>query len=333
MIELNGNSLLVRVPEVHKDASCTIDFQRTLRIPDDNRSYPLPAGLGKFPMFHVDDFADKVPPSWNEHGGVFLPMYQSEALWINFSGLNDYPFAIKVAAGKINAVSGEPWEDGLNANPQDYVVVPDQPWLDGFSISKGLIRQFVAMPLGEGYTAEGQITGKEEHGGIQLAIYPMKAEVYAKLQSIAHPLMDALWCCDDAGEDVATAEMGLAPGGLMTQDIYEDEHGIDAWDTSAMSRCFVHIVNSRSFHSITGCRPPTAPPTAEQYKSSGIPWFDYWNDEATALGGSKTLAQLDSVAAMKIKKGRPVKEPVVSIDEGDVVHLRKNRSQVRDGSF
>ena len=80
-------------------------------------------------------------------------------------------------------------------------------------------------------------------------------------------------------------------------------------------------------------RPPSEPPTAQQYQAAGIPWFDYWNDEATALEGSKTLAELDSVAAMKIKKGKPVKEPTVSIDEGDVVHLRKNRNQVRDGKF
>ena len=51
-----------------------ISFQRTLRIPDDNRAYPLPPGLGQFPMKHVDDYAEKVPTKWLEHGGVFLPI-------------------------------------------------------------------------------------------------------------------------------------------------------------------------------------------------------------------------------------------------------------------
>ena len=109
MIELRQNELIVRAPDVHKRAECSIEFQRTLRIPDDNREYPLPAGLGPFPVFHVDDYSDNVPAPWIEHGGVFLPMYQSEAMWINFGGLSDYPFAIKIAAGKINAVSGEAW--------------------------------------------------------------------------------------------------------------------------------------------------------------------------------------------------------------------------------
>ena len=30
------------------------------------------------------------------------------------------------------------------------------------------------MPLGEGDTAEEQITGEVEHGGIQIMVYPMK---------------------------------------------------------------------------------------------------------------------------------------------------------------
>jgi hypothetical protein len=66
---------------------------------------------------------------------------------------------------------------------------------------------------------------------------------------------------------------------------------------------------------------------------AGMPWFDYWNDELTSLKGSKILAQLDSVAAKKIKDGKPVKEPIIEVDEGKVVRLGTRRTQVRDGSF
>lgn len=58
---------------------------------------------------------------------------------------------------------------------------PEQPWLDGFNVSEDFIRQFIAMPLGEGFTAEEQITGKAEHGGLQIIVYPMKHEVYVEL--------------------------------------------------------------------------------------------------------------------------------------------------------
>ena len=71
MIELRNDELVFRFPEVHADAELRVSFQRTLRIPDDNRSYPLPPGLGSFPMKHVDDYADGAPEAWRERGGVF----------------------------------------------------------------------------------------------------------------------------------------------------------------------------------------------------------------------------------------------------------------------
>ena len=191
MIELRNDRLVFSFPEVHPRARFAVGFQRTLRIPDDGREYPLPAGLGWFPLRHVDDHADTVPASWLARGGVILPMHQAEALWLSFDA--DYPMAVKVAAGKINAVSGKEWSTTLHgpknpppgyraraAHHQDYLVLPEQPWLDGFNVATGQIRQFVAMPLGGGHTAEEQITGRAEVGGIQLLAYPLKAELYTE---------------------------------------------------------------------------------------------------------------------------------------------------------
>src|SRR5262245_45320668 len=175
------NDSLVFASEVHPDARMRIVFQRTLRIPDNDRDYPLPPGLGAFPLRHVDDFAQRLPASWVKRGGVMLPMYQAEAMWLAFNA-NGYPFALKIAAGKINAVTGDRWSLGLNRDPQDYAVVPVQPWLDGYAIEKGVVRQFVAMPLGQGYTAEEQITGTAEWGGLQIVAYPMKKQRYEELQ-------------------------------------------------------------------------------------------------------------------------------------------------------
>jgi hypothetical protein len=43
MIELKNDAVEFCFPEVHPKAGCRIDFQRTLRITDDNRDYPLPS--------------------------------------------------------------------------------------------------------------------------------------------------------------------------------------------------------------------------------------------------------------------------------------------------
>src|SRR5512132_101448 len=108
-----------------------IGFHRTLRIPDDGRDYPLPPSLGHFPLHRVEDFAATVPTAWKQHGGVFLPMYQREALWLSFTAPDWRPMVLKVALGMVNALTGKPWSEGLADAEQDYLVCPPQPWLDG----------------------------------------------------------------------------------------------------------------------------------------------------------------------------------------------------------
>lgn len=325
MIELKQNLLTFRFPEVHKDAVCSINFQRTLRIPDDNREYPLPPGLGSFPLQHIDDFADRVPDTWRQHGGVFLPMYQAEAMWIDFSG--NYPMAIKVAAGKIDALTGEQWTNQISARPQNYLVIPDQPWLDGFSVGHGLIRQFVAMPLGAGFTAEEQLTGEAHHGGLQIVAYPIKAAVYEKLKR------EEVLRNYDSTANVMSApqEMGLAPGGLMRQEIYEDEYDFDSWDLTVRSRCYVHVLNSVQYFEVSGEEPPVPPPTALDYTSAGLPWFEYYGGDRRALTGAAKLAELDSVAAMQVKKGKGVLKDNEPVHPDKIVPL--NSDSVREGDF
>ncbi len=340
MIELKHDRLVFSFPEVHPSARLTIGFQRTLRIPDDDSDYPLPPGIGAFPLRHADDFAANIPSDWLQRGGVMLPMYQSEAMWIYFRPFKDperevsYPFAVKIATGKINAVSGSGWHKGLHRKPdQDYVVIPEQPWLDGYCVEKGIIRQFVAMPLGSGYSAEEQITGKAEYGGLQIQVYPMKRKVFEKrfpsqLYPEAHtlPMMVREACC------CYSAAMGLAPGGMMHQNIEEDPYGIRDWDRKATGRCFVHIANSLVWQSITGSEPPHPPPTANSYNAAGLPWFEWYNENTQPISGSKTLAKLKSVAQLGKKKRQAPLPENESVTPETIVALRKTmiRGQVRE---
>lgn len=342
MIELRNDRLVFSFADVHPEAQLTINFQRTLRIPDDGRTYPLPPGLGAFPLRHVDDFARRVPASWIEHGGIMLPMYQAEAMWLWFqaayvSRRHSYPFAIKVATGKINAVSGKGWSNGLHRNPQDYMVAPKQPWLDGYCVQKGMIRQFVAMPLGQGYTAEEQITGEAEHGGLQLIVYPMRREVFERrfpeVEEVVSNL-HAFALAEPGLKAKRSAAMGLAPGGRMKQKIYEDPFDLDDWDTEQSSRCFVHIANSEVWREIAGQNPPTKPPSAREYTKAGLPWFDYYDEQSTPLPGSPILSELESVDEKKRRRRDPI-DDAASCEPTRIVRLRAGLSkhQVREGSF
>ncbi len=297
MPTLEDDDLVFRFPQNCGRSTFRIAFQRTLRIPDSDREYPLPPGLGTFPLRHAEDFP-ALPDRMAARGGVVMPMWQAEALWINCShaGRDDLPVAVKIAAGKINAVTGEAWRPGLHRDPQDYVVAPDQPWLDGFASAPGQIRQFVAMPLGDGYTAEEQITGQAEWGGLQISVTPMKRAAWDRLRKAWWPGL---------GERVAylhdnfdRMSMGLGAGGLMRQRIEEDPHDLADWDQRATERVFVSLVHAAQWSALTGQQPPTAPPSAQAYAKAGLPWFQHYGCDRPALPGASPLRDLFSVAEL-----------------------------------
>jgi hypothetical protein len=300
-----------------------ITFERTLRIPDDGNTYPLPPGLGEFPIRKVEDYADRVPQSWRDKDGVFIPMYQREALWMSFH--SPQLMAVKVGVGKIDALSGRRWNERLTKRPQNYLVCPDQPWLDGINAGDGFIRQFVAMPLGMGYTVEGQITGQEEEGGIQIKAFksklpPRRYERFGGEQVMA---------CMAPGDS-----MGLGAGGKMKQDIYPDEYGIETWDTETSGRVFVHIANSMAWREITGEEPPPTPISPSLYTEYGFPWFDLYDEGKGDIAGSKTLGGVKTIKEIDKDKGFGTQQDdgTVDVPPGQVKTI-KDETLVHDGTW
>jgi hypothetical protein len=309
MPTLEDNKLVFRFPHIEEDARFSIDFQRTLRIPDTDKTYSLPPGLGSFPVRHAEDHAKKLPSNTVSRGGVILPIWQAEAMWLNFSNVGpewslDFPVAIKVAAGKINAVTGESWRTGLHRDPQDYMVSPEQPWLDGFAVEKGVIRQFVAMPLGDGYSVEEQLTGEAEWGGIQISVMPLKQTVWQarrreweeKQKGVRNDRV--FMSCQSISANACESSMGLAAGGRMRQVIGSDPFNIEDWDVSAADRVYVTLLHAKDWKKITGEAAPNEPPTAKEYSNAGMPWFDYYGKDQSALSGSAKLAGVSSLASM-----------------------------------
>ncbi|MCX6972369.1 MAG: hypothetical protein NTV93_19770 [Verrucomicrobia bacterium] len=131
----------------------------------------MPADFGRLPICRVEDYAEKVPEKWLSEGGFIIPLYQKEALFLEFEGKKWRPCAAKIAVGRVNAVTGDEYDEKIRTHKQDYVVIPDQKWLDGINSGDGRVGQFVAMPLGKGFTVEAQVTDEEIHGGFQLTIF------------------------------------------------------------------------------------------------------------------------------------------------------------------
>jgi len=331
MPTLENDHLVFRFPQIEKNASFSIDFQRTLRIPDTDKTYSLPPGFGRFPVRHTEDFEPRLPANTAERGGVILPMWQAEAMWLDFNnhgpewGL-DFPVAIKIAAGKINAVTGDPWKAGLSRNPQDYMVSPEQPWLDGFAIEKGVIRQFVAMPLGDGYTPEEQLTGEAEWGGIQISVIPLKLSVWKKKlaeweEERRAPRSRPFIMADSDAVMMCCPSMGLAAGGRMRQEIYTDTFELDDWDIESADRVFVSLVHAKDWKTITGEATLNEPPTAQEYSAAGLPWFDYYGKDQGASPGGKKLGSVKSVAQVFKEKTGATLPNSMDVKTGKAINI------------
>lgn len=106
-------------------------------------------------------------------------------MWINFTSVR--PFAIKIYAGGVNVISGDPQGHDISTmfrrklclaqgkSIQDYVVSGQQKWLDGIATADGKVGQFVATQVNEGYSVEAQVTGRENIAGLQFDITPTVA--------------------------------------------------------------------------------------------------------------------------------------------------------------
>ncbi len=253
MILIENKQLVFSFPEVHPSAAMRVAFQRTRRSRDDRKGDVLPNATDRCPLYHVDDFAGKISAAWLEHGGVMLPMAQSEALRLTFNSAyiedsgSAYPFAVLVAAGKINAVTGQRWENTLSRHPQNYLVIPEQRKLDGYCSGPGIVRQFVAAPMGSGQTVEEQITGQSVYGGLQIMVFPMKSAAFIRRFPIRNKTRYNM-----VGEPSPAYGMGLAPGRRKKQKHAQDPYDLTDWDTTHTSRCFVHIADAGEWEKSSG---------------------------------------------------------------------------------
>lgn len=307
-----------------------VEFQRTLRIPETGL-HPLPPGLGRFPLRRVQDYPGTAPAEWLARGGVMLPIYQREAMWLSFGASE--PSALQVGVGKVCAVSGLPWIEHLVKDPQNYVALPRQPWLDGINAGDGFIRQFVAVPLGSGATVEGQVTGQEVHGGVQLRGVGLTKEALATWRAAQQEraMRRARMATNGISPAPAgSADMGLGAGGRMRQEVYTDKRPLSDYDEGSARRVFVHLCSVAQWAAITGEVPPATPVDRDAYVRAGLPWFDYYDADAQDLAPSQTLAKVKTVGE-KLGGGQ---NPFLAVDPKTVITLGNVGSEaVNDGKW
>lgn len=285
---------------LHIGPRLTLSFQRTLRIPDDGRSYPLPPGLGAFPIYRARPFPD-APAAWRQADDLFISMYEREALWIGMHGAAWHPDAVMVGLGNINAVSGHAWQLALSDSPANYLVCPPQPWLDGINAGEGQIRQFVAMPVGSTYTVENQINKNEEAGGLRIAVFQAKLGKFPEEEPPKPNILERMRM---------GSPMGIAVGGTMNQKIYPDPYGLSTWNPEPMAVLRVHILNSSYFQAVTKLSAAPTPVDAKTYTDAGLPWFELYDNNRKSLPLPKEFAQVQSIANLdNSEQQQPINVP------------------------
>lgn len=153
-----------------KIGSLELTFHRTVRVAEGRQPSNLPPSLGRMELFRVSKYADKCPSNW-EKEGFFVPLHDTEAMWMSFQS-SEVPVAVLVGAGGVNALTGD--KLGTSLEKDNYLVTPPQPWLDGWKDKDGTVYQFISTPYqkGKGNTVAEQLIGEESKtGALGIAVF------------------------------------------------------------------------------------------------------------------------------------------------------------------
>lgn len=273
-----------------------ITFQRTLRVAETGLN-GLPPGFGMFPLRSVESLGDRATSTMTERGGVVMPIYQREAMWLSFHA--NVPVAIQVATGLRCAITGHKLEKRLRHRKQNFLVGTTQPWLDGFKTETGEVRQFVAARLGDGATVEEQLSDDAPVGGVQIVVWELTDEALERWRNRQDRWIRASspppGVCFSIAPVDCMMEMGVGAGGLIQQEIYKSDFAKSDWRSEPSARVWVHLTDANNWTALTGEAQPSTPVTAQQYAEWGFPWFDYFDADRVDVDGSPVLASVKTV--------------------------------------
>ncbi|GAB7366391.1 hypothetical protein MBLNU230_g8188t1 [Neophaeotheca triangularis] len=205
---------------------------------------------------------------------------------------------------------------------QDYIVTPDQDWIDGIAAENASVRQFVAMPLGTGHSVEAQLTSQEIVGGNQIEVIPAKecrdnvarhvrinphslppgyVQIFVKtLSGKTITLNAALSETIDQLSSCARSRTGTPPPPHIT------------WDIDNQIAFHVQIANAAACRRVLGFAPPETPITQQTHARHGLPYFDLHDEKPSGVpgefGGVESVNALDKQGERTEEKKRAAAE-------------------------
>lgn len=177
-----------------------IQFRKCARVPADDLAYALPGKGPTFPLFKIhgadseeDSVLRSTLPDGLANGHALIPMYQKEAMWMDFQSCE--PTALKICyGGQKGQAESEYSEQGINVltgktdvpllmqikkshvwppnAQQNYMVVPEQQWLGNMNVDEGQMAQFTSHELDNSAAAEAQMSGAAPNS-LKISAFPL----------------------------------------------------------------------------------------------------------------------------------------------------------------
>ena len=253
-------------PAIHHHAVLQVQLCRTLRVPNDGQSHAAPTGFEAFPMMTTG----------KEDVQHQLPLYPSDALWLNFVSSSGFPFAVRVDFDQRCAVTGISFQEELtqgirrtknrNENLQNFLVIPEQKTLDGHSVGGEQFAQFV-------------LEQQDKVKRLTIWVYPLKKDLYQKMLfgNAMHNgrLSEATrWGQYHEFEEM-TGESKMGAG-LVNQAIEPNLRPVEDWDLDAGQSVTIELVPMLEWLSDKDNKPLHHPYTQAIYQKLGYPWSDHY---------------------------------------------------------
>jgi ubiquitin len=104
-------------------------------------------------------------------------------------------------------------------------------------------------------------------------------------------------------------EMSFAAGGSIKQTVHVDYENPRLWDCARAKICNVQVLNAAHFEELTHMAAPPTPVNMQTYATSGLPFFDIYNEEPSNVHGAfekvKTVAEMDSMLGIAESSDAP----------------------------
>ncbi|KAF7929818.1 uncharacterized protein EAE97_009415 [Botrytis byssoidea] len=247
----------LRVSNVEGD-TLDISFRRTILDPESGNRLKVPPDFGPLPIYPVDSYKDKFDRSISTKDGLFIPVYQREAMWINFES-NGF-FAVKVIVDGVNAVSGELSTESLSKDLRRIALLYKkssiQEYILAGTLGSKMFGRFEIVPLELDSIKRIQITVQTLSGKV--------IHINVSLETVVNTLIHKIHGitgipCDE--------QRIVFAGHQLQRHHYSTSYGV------------VAMINAPASEIVLGMKPPSCPISTAVRKEYHCPLLSVHNDD------------------------------------------------------